>query len=176
MTVVLHELGHGLNFFGSGVVDDGSAANGVECAGTSGIGCWGFGTAFPSIYDRFTESPLGSTIIGDYPNPSVSLAGAMTDNQLVWVGTAAMEAHGGPVPLYAPAMFSRGSSISHLNESSFPAGDPNSLMTPAVGNAEAIHSPGPVTLRLFQDQGWTTTGCAGIFSDGFESGNTGAWQ
>ena len=43
MSVVLHELGHGLGFAGSMDVD-------------GALGSWGLGTAFPIIYDRFVEN------------------------------------------------------------------------------------------------------------------------
>jgi len=32
----------------------------------------------------------------------------------------------------------------------------NSLMTPSLANSEANHNPGPVTISLFADLGWTT--------------------
>src|SRR5262249_30827055 len=47
MSVILHELGHGLGFIGSMEV------------GNDGQGRWGLGTRFPVIYDRFTENETG---------------------------------------------------------------------------------------------------------------------
>ena len=56
MTVVLHELLHGLGFTGSGVVDDGSGQ--PECNGTAGVGCVGLGPdRIPFFYDLWVDSP-----------------------------------------------------------------------------------------------------------------------
>ncbi|MBK5289837.1 MAG: hypothetical protein JJE46_15350, partial [Acidimicrobiia bacterium] len=49
-------------------------------------------------------------------------------------------------------------SYSHLDESTYPAGDVNSLMTPAIGANEVIHSPGPIALGIFADTGWNVSG------------------
>ncbi|NIV03224.1 MAG: T9SS type A sorting domain-containing protein, partial [Calditrichae bacterium] len=68
-----------------------------------------------------------------------------------------MGANSGNRPkLYAPSNWEQGSSYSHLDETTFPPGNPNSLMTPQIGNAEPIHAPGPVTLGIFRDMGWST--------------------
>ena len=54
----------------------------------------------------------------------------------------------------APANYAGGSSISHWDETAFPAGDPNSLMSPQFGQAEAIQNIGDITRGLFKDIGW----------------------
>ncbi|HEX6463614.1 MAG TPA: BACON domain-containing carbohydrate-binding protein, partial [Vicinamibacterales bacterium] len=59
-----------------------------------------------------------------------------------------------PPTLFAPAAFQNGSSYSHLDENTYPPGDLNSLMTPAIGFAEVIHTPGPIVLGMFTDMGW----------------------
>ncbi len=56
--------------------------------------------------------------------------------------------------LYAPTTWQQGSSYSHLNEATYPKGNPHSLMTPQLGTAEAIHFPGPITMALFSSIGW----------------------
>src|SRR5204863_477523 len=48
-----------------------------------------------------------------------------------------------------------GSNYSHTSESTYPAGNANSLMTRALSNGEVIHNPGPIVLGMFQDEGWT---------------------
>jgi len=58
--------------------------------------------------------------------------------------------------LYAPSQWDSGSSIYHLDESTYPAGDANSLMTPLSGKAEAIHSPGTSALSIMYHMGWKT--------------------
>jgi hypothetical protein len=156
VSVALHELGHGLGFVGSMNYDNGIAPN--ECVGVGGQGCWGIGGGvWPIVYDTFTEDNGGTALlnVGTYPNPSLALGAALTSNTLFFDGTNANIANGGSrVPIYAPGTWTPGSSFSHLNESSYPAGNPNSLMTPSIGSVEAIHDPGQVTLCLFADMGW----------------------
>ena len=161
VTVVLHELGHGLGFFGSMNVDDGSGLD--ECDGVDGNGCWGLGTAFPVIYDRFAQDLPGVSLIntGAYPNPSAILADSLQSNDVHFDGALVGATLGNRGPLYAPGTWSAGSSYSHWNEASFPAGDENSLMTPFVSPGESIHSPGPATCAFLEDIGWTLgTACA----------------
>ena len=147
VSIVLHELGHGLTFFGSMTV-------------SSGQGSWGLGTGFPVVYDRFAETGAGQSLINTtlFPNPSATLATQLQSNAVFFNGPQAVAGNGGTrPPLYVPASWISGSSYSHLNESTYPAGNPNSLMTPSFGTAEAIHNPGPVALGMFRDMGWTTT-------------------
>jgi len=151
VSVVLHELCHGLTFAGSMTV-------------SSGQGSWGSGSGFPFIFDRFAENGAGESLINTtlFPNPSAALATQLQSNSVFYDGPQAVAANGGTrPPLYAPASWVQGSSYSHLNESTYPAGNLNSLMTPQIGTAEAIHSPGPVSLGMFRDMGWTTGGGGG---------------
>lgn len=151
VTVVLHELGHGLTFVGSMTV-------------ASGQGSWGSGSGFPFIYDRFAENGAGQSLLNTslFPNPSSALATQLQSNSVFFNGPQAVVVNGGTrPPLYAPGSWIQGSSYSHLDESVYPAGDPNSLMTPAFAMAEAIHNPGPVALGMFRDMGWTTSSTGG---------------
>jgi hypothetical protein len=144
-SVVLHELGHGLGFVGSMNV------------ASDGTGSWGLNTGFPIIYDRFAENALGQSLLdtSEFPNHSEELAGQLHSNQLFFTGTRARTANTNvPVQLYAPILWDEGSSFSHLNEVTFPSGNPNSLMTPQIGLGESIHSPGTVGLGVLQDLGW----------------------
>jgi hypothetical protein len=59
--------------------------------------------------------------------------------------------------MYAPLSWDQGSSYSHLDENTYPNGDPNSLMTPGINNGEAVHDPGPIARGMFTDMGWTTS-------------------
>ena len=163
VSVVLHELGHGLGFVGSMAVDDGiynpGQGNYQECNGTAGVGCWGSGTAYPFAYDHFTENGSAQSLIntGLFPNPSTALANQLQSGGVFWDGTNANAANGGSRPeLYAPNPWEKGSSYSHLDEDVFPKQNENALMTPVVDNGESHHSPGPVMLGIFQDMGWTT--------------------
>ncbi len=139
-SVVMHELGHGLGYLGLMSVANGSG----DCCSGSG---------FPSIYDRFTTS--NGTSLLSIPN-GASLATALQGQTVRFTGAAATAANGATSPrLYAPATWQQGSSYSHLDENTFPAGNPNSLMTPGIGSNEVVHAPGPIVLGVFTDSGWT---------------------
>ncbi len=166
MSVVLHELCHGLGFVGTASVD-------------SGIGSWG-NQGFPIIFDRFTEDGGENAILdtGVFPNPSESLASVLEGRSLFWNGSNAVEVNGGTRPrLYAPSEWEQGSSYSHLDETTYPAGDPNSLMTPFIGRGSALHDPGPIALCIFEDLGWDTSetcneavmGCNALYDNGVSS-------
>ena len=158
MTVVLHELGHGLGFAGAAGV-----SGGLGTVGTGG---------FPVSYDRRVvngslQSLTDTTL---FPNSSAALATQLQSANLFWNGPAAMAANAGIRPrLYAPGAFQQGSSYSHLDDLTYPAGTPNSLMTPAIGTAESIHSPGPIALGVFTDIGWGATGSTCTFTLGATS-------
>ncbi len=159
-TVVLHEIGHGLGFFDGFSYDDGDDTNGDECAGGTGIGCAGIrasnGQSLPVIFDRFLRDREGRLLLNSavYPSPSLALGTALL-NPVRFDGQTLRLASGDiPVDLYAPTNFERGSSIAHLDESSFPTGDKNSLMTPFLARAESIFSPGSFTCAIFRDIGW----------------------
>ncbi|WP_200799941.1 T9SS type A sorting domain-containing protein [Hymenobacter daecheongensis] len=144
VSVVLHELGHGLGFLAATSYSGG--------AGT-------YGTP-PSVYSTYMENLSGQALTNPalFPNPSTALGAQLTSGQVYFNSNLAKAVNGGVRPrLYAPATYSAGSSISHLNEATYPAGNINSLMTPQIGAAEAMHNPGPLTLRMFDEMGWFNT-------------------
>ena len=153
VSVVLHEIGHGLGFFSSATVVPFS----IEILSFSvERGQLGSGNPeLPEIYDIFVEKGTGEKIIA-FLDPSTALLDAFTGDNLFWNGEKGVEAHGGIRPkLYAPNTWNQGSSYTHLDEDTFPAGAPNALMTPRQSRAEANHHPGPITLGMFEDMGWT---------------------
>lgn len=164
VTVVMHEIGHGLGFFQTYQVDDGDDDERDECPGVGeGFGCWGLsaqggGNPFPAIFDRFVEDSDGTSLLNEdvYPNPSRALGSVLQSGAVRFAGPSALEAYENvPIDLYSPASFEPASSIAHLDETTFRAGDPNSLMTPRLARAEAIHSPGPIFCGILQDIGWS---------------------
>jgi hypothetical protein len=143
MSVVLHEIGHGLGFTGSMKVQNGK-------------GTWGLGGS-PLIWDRFIVNSHGEKLLDTslFPNNSVGLAGQLQSNQLFFNGSNALATNANtPVRIYAPAVWEGGSSFSHLDEVTYPPGNPNSLMTPQIGRSEVIHSPGPLGVGILRDLGW----------------------
>ena len=151
-SVVLHELGHGLGFVGTPDID------------TSGVAFYGVSypnNTAPLIFDTFAETADGTPIL-DYPNHSAALTAALTSNAVYWVGGHGASADRGREPrLFADRPFLAGSTFSHLSDASYPAGDPNGLMTPYAEQADINRDPGEVTLGMFRDMGWVTPGLPG---------------
>lgn len=141
MSLVLHEVGHGLGFAGGMRV-------------SSGLGYYGVSSTcdYPHSYDHFTYGPANALLSGTYPCNSIALATALTSGNVTFRGENAVAANGGNVPLYAPLSWQQGSSYSHLSTSY--DGTANALMTHSLGDGESIHDPGPVGLGLLRDTGW----------------------
>jgi hypothetical protein len=142
MTVVMHEICHGLNFSGSMRFDS-----------DTGTGSWGGGTGYPNIYDVFIKDGAGSSLI-DYVSGSTALGTALTSENLWFHGSMAMAANGGQrVKMYAPSEWRSGSSYSHLDYDTF-NNTSNQLMVWAVSAGESVHDPGLITKGLLRDIGW----------------------
>ncbi|MGB3776460.1 MAG: choice-of-anchor D domain-containing protein, partial [Leeuwenhoekiella sp.] len=140
VTVALHEAGHGLGFTTVRSYNAGTAS--LRSGGN------------PSVYGLFMELGDGTPLL-DLPDPSTELGDAFTGGDLFMGGTFAVAALAGERPeLYAPSTWQGGSSLAHWDEVTFPAGDPNSLMTPQVGSAESNFDIGDITRGLFKDMGW----------------------
>lgn len=145
VSIVLHELGHGLGFTGA-----------VSFNTQNSLGSWDLGTTEkPSIYTNFVELGNGN-LITDLPFESNETGGAFTSNNLFFNGLLSNTKLGSRPKLFAPSSWNQGSSYSHLDENTYPAGNPNSLMSPQFGAGEAIHDPG-VSLDIFADMGWVHT-------------------
>jgi hypothetical protein len=126
--------------------------------GSGAQGSWGLNTppTNPVIYDRFAEDNNGIKLIntGTYPNPSAALANALKSNNVYFDGINSRAANGNArVPLYAPSSWNPGSSFSHLAQSY--DNSVNALMTYSLSRGESEHSPGPVTMGILRDVGWT---------------------
>ena len=132
VTVALHELGHGLGFTGF----------------LQSSGAYAFGAV--SIYDNFMNtSSSGGTKLTALGSDAARAAEA-TGNDLYWDGAVTSFNNGGARPkLYAPASFSGGSSLYHLDETSLP----NELLSPFYSGAD--HSYSPIERGMLSDMGWT---------------------
>jgi hypothetical protein len=135
VTVALHEVGHGLNFFD--LIDPAS-------------GNFFFG--IPGVYDRFLEDEAGTRLTRMSPRQRSE---ALISGDLYWGGPGGIAGNGGSRPrLYAPDPFRPGSSVSHLDETTHT----NELMSPFYSGPD--HVPGPIELGMLSDMGWTIAGSA----------------
>jgi hypothetical protein len=174
VTVILHELGHGLGMLGFSFENSGlgyirreSNAQSILLDGSS---------EFASVYDTYVQAnrqqdnaitPIldqagGSESLG-FPEASSTLLTAFQRPSLSINSPLAVQENGGieaPI-LYAPAPYTGGSSYSHWDEAKF-NNTPNALMTPFAARGEAIHDPGTLTLGFMEDMGWSL--CQGSLS------------
>jgi PKD repeat protein len=169
VSVVLHELGHGLGFIGSMRVDDGVGQ--PECQGPAGRGCYGY-DGYPMIYDRYTENGVG-TLLLNFSNNSTELGSQLTSNNIYFDSSGGNFANGGiRVPIFAPSTWSPGSSYSHLGEGFNSTA--HALMTFSISKGETIHNPGSVTLCMFAEMGWTVgQSCGTTAISGLAASNDG---
>jgi len=143
ISVVLHELGHGLaiNRFYS-----------VQ----GGVGSNFLGTN--TVYEQYLVNGSGQSVVVGFENQTTALGSQLTSNNLFF--NAPLVIPVSPVPngakIFAPFTYSAGSSIAHLDESTFPSGSANALMTPQIGTGEVHLNPGPIINEVMREIGWTT--------------------
>lgn len=145
VTVVLHELGHGLGFVaGDDYFSEDEAYWDLQRTG------------FPLMFSTFLESGTGERLIF-LQNGSSAVADFLTSRDVFMNSPLVSGVNGGfPARIFAPSTYNQGSSISHWDESRF-NNTVNALMTPQVAPGEVLHDPGPLTLSLFADLGWFRT-------------------
>ncbi|MBO0950219.1 T9SS type A sorting domain-containing protein [Fibrella forsythiae] len=143
VTIVLHELGHGLGFTGGIRADATSRAAGVQ---------------YSTVFDAYVENRLGTKILNDaIAGSSSALYTQLTGQNLYINGPTLVRKTGDRAKLYAPTAYSPGSTLYHLDETTYRASTANSLMTPFIGAAEVAQDPGPIVLSFFEDLEWKTT-------------------
>jgi hypothetical protein len=131
VTVVMHEICHGLGFFDTFSSDGTFGSYGVS--------------SVPMVYDTFVENYDGSKLTDTmkFLNNSSALNNQLTGNQLYFNGpllrkySTSVNYLNLRAKLYAPSIWDAGSSISHLDE--------------------AIHDPGKYTFSILGDLGWINT-------------------
>lgn len=166
VSIVLHEMCHGLGFVGLAKVEGTTGSFGLlqatDFAPIVTSFPWPLLDSLPGIYDTKLEE-AGGTLLTSYANPSAELNTIFTGNQVYFDGEHAISMNGGVKPrMYAPSTFALGSSLLHLNESTYPAGNINELMTPFAGASNAVHDPGPIVMGILQDIGWSVNYNVGI--------------
>ncbi|GAB3512648.1 T9SS type A sorting domain-containing protein [Emticicia fontis] len=150
ITVVMHEIAHGLGFSSSMKLINSNTQGQYGQSGSN------------YIYDMFLQNTgkIKLTNSGVFGNPSTDLKSALTGNAIYFGLRNSKYANVLP-KLYAPSSFNEGSSISHFDETTYPQGNPNSLMSPNVRSAEVNQNPGDLLLRCLQDMGWQIVGLEG---------------
>ncbi len=147
ISVVIHELCHGLGFAGSAGLNQTESTKGIR-------------NDPPDIYDTFVEVVDGAaTAFTSIANNSAALKTALESDMLFFNGAKATAGLSGTKPqLYAPNPYEQGSTYSHWDpnqDMTFGNSGINSLMAPSLAMAESVHTPGAVTLGLMEDIGWT---------------------
>lgn len=137
-SVAMHEIGHGMGLWST----------------FTATGAWGYGTGYPSIYDRFLEYADGTDLIATSPAPDVTTnpeGEGAADDGIYWSGADATAAHGGErVQLYSPATWSSGSSLSHLNNTGYTG----LLMNYAIGTNDERRFIDDIMSGMLTDIGW----------------------
>jgi hypothetical protein len=156
VSVIIHEIGHGLGFFGLRALDNGAGP--PECDGVANTGCVGLkvsGNYIPSMYERHIDKISDGAGILSLPNPGEEIYNLLTGTGggLSFDETNPCVFYGGSTnsPMYTPNPFAGGSSYSHFDEATFP----NELMTPFLTNGQAIHDVG-LAANLMYNIGWST--------------------
>jgi hypothetical protein len=140
ITVVLHEISHGLNFLGL----------------MNSNGSWSEG--LPGVYDRLLEDSAGTRL--DTLTES-QRAAAIVSGGLYWGGAAGAAGNGGQRPqIYAPITYAPGSSTSHLDEGVHG----NELMSPNYSGVD--HAFSEIERGMLADMGWNvpTSGGGSLLS------------
>ena len=139
VSVVLHELGHGLGFFDRCTYDSDED----------------LGYFFNGVYDSYIVHLEGESIY-DLEFGSKEMGEFLTSERLFLSAPLATAANNGSQPrINAPNTWSDGSSIAHWDIQF--DGTPEALMTPSFSPGESVHDPGDVALGLFADMGWVHT-------------------
>ncbi|MCH8295898.1 hypothetical protein IH992_32875 [Candidatus Poribacteria bacterium] len=155
VTLVLHELIHGLSFAGNEFFDE-ETGKGYVTLSEQGS------PELPGIYDSNVVHVNGGNVTAItnttvFPDSSVALGNALQSGKLFWNGANGIigAGDGNKPKLYAPATFVEGSSYSHLDEETYLPGNINTLMSPDQDTQESAHDFGPIAIGMFKDMGWT---------------------
>ncbi|MDF1842878.1 MAG: hypothetical protein P1U77_15695, partial [Rubripirellula sp.] len=129
VTVILHEVAHGLGFLDL-IKQDGSY----------------FAGGLPGIWDRFLEIGDGTDLVDMTQSER---AAALVSNDLYWAGVGGRLGNDNARPrLFAPSSFSGGSSTSHLDEG-IHGGE---LMSPYLTSVNHVFSA--MEKGILSDMGW----------------------
>ena len=146
ITVILHELMHGLGFVSLSTVTD------------AGLGDFLVLGDFPSAYSTFLEDGNGLNLVENFTSPSLALGNQLTSNDVL-INTETLGAQNQIAQIFSPSPFNPGSSTSHLDQFTF-TNTPHELMRPGISPGAIIHNPGSIALDILYDLGWRKTSIA----------------
>ena len=141
VTVVLHELGHGLGI--SGFLSDENGVGKINNAGHN-----------PSIYDYCIFNAMNQRISDNslFTSPSAKLHQQLTSDNLDFTCTENCSVS--KTEIYAPTNWKNGVSIYHLKNVSTGSNSKRELMSSSIAKGEAIHNPGESTFKILSEIGW----------------------
>ncbi|GIV36829.1 MAG: hypothetical protein KatS3mg032_1208 [Cyclobacteriaceae bacterium] len=144
VSVVLHELGHGLGFSGTFRV-------------SSSLGFFGLTDGKPKIYDTFLQNGLGQYLTS-FQSGTLPLANQITSNSVTFESFIArtLASSVANPRIFAPNPYQPGSSISHLDENTY-ENTSDALMTPYAERGKVTHGAGPHTKGMLYQMGWLHT-------------------
>ncbi|MBT8219865.1 MAG: zinc-dependent metalloprotease [Bacteroidia bacterium] len=142
VSVVLHELAHGLGFLSLYAIADNQRRGFIR----------GSQPEITDIFSLVLEDNSGENLFLNYEEASTELGIPLTGNNLFFNSHTVPNT---PLPkIYAPNPWDGGSSLSHLDE--IVHAGPDGLMTPNIGAMEVQHDPA-LSLTLLYDMGWLST-------------------
>lgn len=163
VTILLHEIGHGLGISSFARSDSvlGSFGSITAADFLPMVPSFTFPNLndMPSVWDRFLEGATTNLLTDTtlYPNYSTALHNELVSGAVYFTGPVATAANGlVPLQLFAPATFILGGSISHFDPAVFPITGGDGLMIPSIAPQEVDHEPGTILLGALTDIGWTT--------------------
>ncbi|MEL7159032.1 MAG: DUF4214 domain-containing protein, partial [Actinomycetota bacterium] len=130
-SVVLHEIGHGLGFLGSGSLYNHNPHSAPTLEDT------------PFVFDQ--QITYGGAPLLNHGNPD-----SLLQSQSLFISLSDTLSN----KLYAPGSWQEGSSFSHFDEASYPAGTVGALMTPSLGGGETERTIDAATLGVLARTGW----------------------
>jgi len=142
-TVVLHEIAHGLGFFG--FLND-----------NNGMGFVNNASSIPSIYDYFIFNNINQQISDQslFASPSEELHVQLTSGKLKFYNFTDKNSEVDKIIdwIYAPSVCKTGISLYHVNEDK----NESRLMGPYTYRGEAIHKIDNITLEILSAMGWNS--------------------
>ena len=146
MSVLLHEMTHGLGFIGSFYVD----GNGL-----------GSRSSTPYVFDHFLENIKEEKLIDTliFPLSSQVLGDQLQSSPVYFRSPLAWQELNEIPKLFVPDTWNSGSSLYHLDELVYNIKNSgrDAMMTPYTSQEEVLHDPGPIATMMLWEMGWLHT-------------------